>query len=209
MDLSWSNDVIPLNKDEENATVDKSGKNDEEVNSLDFLNCEEKAQIFAWSQRSVGKVIFDYSATRLHGCSGRYFNAINSVKGFLIAILCGEYLFGVVVTKPVQIYGDCVADSNCFVFVLRENGIKKRRKFSIKEEDKEFAFTMGRHNSTKFFEVGKGDLKLYRKKTKNCLACEYNGKSFEYGEKRVNVLGSENRYGQIKVDRFVIFALEN
>ncbi|ELP92848.1 hypothetical protein EIN_507490 [Entamoeba invadens IP1] len=172
------------------------------------LTMEDKAQIFAWSRRSVGRVLFDYASDLPKRTPKALVENLKGVRGFVIVIYSQDAnnVFGVVVTKPAEKPGFFVRDEKCCIFSLKREGIVKRKKFEILSDCANFAFLVGKERSTKFFDVGKGDIKIWRNKEEKLISASKR-RSFEYGKESKTVTGKNELY-EIEIQGFTVFELE-
>ncbi|ELP94676.1 hypothetical protein EIN_038660 [Entamoeba invadens IP1] len=185
-----------------------------DISDAEIIGFEEKAQLFAWSGRSVGNLVYDSVELPTVFCSAIFTRKIVQARGFVIVIIAEENVFGVVVTGRVKNDLLFTTDENCFIFVLKENGIKRRRKYLIKKECKDQAFWLGKASRAKYFQVGNGDLIVFLRTTDSKLVCKYKMKSFDYGKdnglfgKSFEKTKEETENGLL-VDRFLVYNLEN
>ncbi|ELP88005.1 hypothetical protein EIN_419340 [Entamoeba invadens IP1] len=150
-----------------------------------ILTEEERKQIFKWSGRRVGNIVFDSEVNAMGRNSKMFNDGVRDGKGFVLCI--DDKLknrFGCVITEKVEREATWVADENAFVFVLERNGEKDEKKFDIKKKKASNAFLVGKPTQSGLFAVGNDDIRIMRKyKGKTICFCSQD--TFEYnGEKK-------------------------
>ncbi|ELP92866.1 hypothetical protein EIN_508670 [Entamoeba invadens IP1] len=199
-----SNDTYTVNP----FALDSLTENAQSMTSDDMLTIEEKAQIFAWSGRSVGKMVYDYDKTPSRVCSSLFIKAILGCNGLVVVVSVEDSVFGVCLYEKVLRTSTNVDDPKSFVFTLHENGIDKRKKFLIKKENSKHAFYIGAINSMAFFNVGKGDIRVSANREKKVI-CDCKQNAFDYGGSTKNIVGDVNdNKTVVPLKRFVVYKLE-
>ncbi|ELP84922.1 hypothetical protein EIN_002770 [Entamoeba invadens IP1] len=172
----------------------------------DVLSAAERNQLGVWSESRVGSGVFDYAYDTSRYCSQKLVKRISGCDGFVLVIVCGTTVFGVVVKAKVEKTGEFTRDDNAFVFCLRENGVANYKKYPIRGGMCNVAMLVGKKAGTKFFDVGKGDIKVWFRKPEMKMVCRCKQHSYEYGDTRETACGTSK--DEMTVDRFVVFRLE-
>ncbi|ELP92039.1 hypothetical protein EIN_291380 [Entamoeba invadens IP1] len=173
----------------------------------EFLSAEDKAQLMEWSGRTVGKAVFNSLTDVSQRCSSRYSECMSNRNGFVLVISTKGFdtIFGCVVTKKAKVSGDYIHDDNCFIFSLKQNGQIINRHFLIKKEKQDFAFLAGAERSSKRFEIGEGDIKVW-KNVDEKMMCRCIPNSFGCSEESTCVWGKKAGEA-FEIYNFVVFEL--
>ncbi|ELP92553.1 hypothetical protein EIN_356440 [Entamoeba invadens IP1] len=172
-----------------------------------LLNKKEKEQILKWSGRSVGDLIFTYK-NNLKSCSVKLRECFHEGNGFVIALLYEQNVFGVVVTKKVDKTTDYAFDEDCFIFQMRDNGDNNYKMYKIKAENFDWAFSVGVKCSTKFFDVGCGDINVVYNTTNKKVVCKCAQSSFDYKNCTQTICGVDGSV-IFNIQKFVVYRLND
>ncbi|ELP84095.1 hypothetical protein EIN_502080 [Entamoeba invadens IP1] len=174
---------------------------------IPIMTDAESSQIEEWSGKRVTECVFDVWRDKSKYCSKKLVSRIGECDEFVVVMSGEGSLFGVVMHEKVDRDGQYFEDKKCFLFCLRENGNVRTRKYNIKEKMSNVAFSIGKVSGRNFFEMGDGDVKMWRGRDDSKMLCKCKQNAFKYQEVGETVSGKEENE-ELVVERFAVFKLE-
>ena len=175
-----------------------------------YLTYKQLTQIEEWTGLKCKEILFDSDIDNWERYTSTFDSKIfgRSKLVFIVEDTEGNK-FGGYIDAKIDKYWDwdtgtrCITDSKSFVFSLESNGrLNSMKKFNI--EDPEYAFYLFNKSDDYLFEIGTGDISIYKKGSRKHYCEQY---SFNY-EGNQNTLCGKVRPKTFELKQFTVIQMK-